>query len=101
MTAPDLLARAQSTGVQLWRDGSQLRYHGEAVNVDSLLPDIARFKPQLLELLGTSAASQLPQRDINSARRRLLPGLSRLMCDKDALELARKLDLLDGGFDIQ
>jgi hypothetical protein len=53
MTAPDVLARATANGVQLWRDGSQLRYHGAAGNVDPLLPDLQRFKLGLLGLLAT------------------------------------------------
>lgn len=43
----------------LWTEGGRVRYSGAARVVDPLLPDIARFKPALLELLERNQTGRL------------------------------------------
>jgi hypothetical protein len=50
-SAPELLTLCAASGVDLWEENGRLRYHGAAAVVAPILPDLARFKLALLELL--------------------------------------------------
>jgi hypothetical protein len=68
--------------------------------VPDLLPDFARFKPALLELLTPDVAVATGDDDI--ARQRVKPELARRMDnDDDVIELGRLLLKLDDGEEIE
>jgi hypothetical protein len=56
-TAPALLAELARRGVILQSDGERLRYDAPRGAVADLLPDLARFKPALLELAAPKSSS--------------------------------------------
>ena len=97
MNAPEfspalLLAELNRRGVQLTATGDRLRYDAPAGTIGDLLPDLARFKPALLELLITPD---------DVARARVLPALAQRMDDDDILQLGRLLLKLDAGEEIE
>lgn len=50
-TALEMLSLCVTSDVKLWEEDGRLRYHGAAPVLAPLLPDLARLKPALLELL--------------------------------------------------
>ncbi len=95
MTAPELLAEVEARGgsVAVARDATgsaQLKITPRGL-VPDLLPDLARFKPALLELLATddSAATD------DEARQRVMAELRAMMPDGDVLAVGRALLRLD------
>jgi hypothetical protein len=68
--------------------------------IGDLLPELARFKPALLELLSPDVAAATDDDDI--ARQRVKPEFARRMDnDDDVLELGRLLLRLDAGEEIE
>jgi hypothetical protein len=57
MTAPALLEALRRSGVSVQSDGAALTLDGPGAVIDSLLPEVARFKLALLELLTAPEAS--------------------------------------------
>jgi len=55
VNAVELLDRARSAGVELWRAGEKLRYRGPADAVAGLLPTIREHRPALLAALAQPA----------------------------------------------
>lgn len=97
MTAPELLAEVESRGghVVVAHDATgvvALRITPRGL-VPDLLPELARFKPALLELLIT------PDDDV--ARARVMPALAQCMDDDDVVQLGRLLLKLDAGEEIE
>jgi hypothetical protein len=62
MTAQNIIQLATDTGVKLWREGDSLRYNGAADAVTPLLPELAKFKLQLLELLARDDVATVAHR---------------------------------------
>jgi hypothetical protein len=60
MTAPALLEALRRSGVSVQSDGGALTLDGPGAVIDSLLPEVARFKLALLELLTAPESSSAP-----------------------------------------
>jgi hypothetical protein len=100
MTAPELLAEVEARGgsvaVALDATGAAMLKVTPRGIVPDLLPDLARFKPALLELLA----------DDDIARQRVRPELARRMDADfddydDVIALGRLLLKLDAGEEIE
>lgn len=66
MTAADLLDRAQSAGLTLWREGDRLKYRGPTDAIAALLPELRAHKAELM------AALPLPDPSAEARRQRVL-----------------------------
>jgi hypothetical protein len=55
MTVADLIHEAESHGIELWAEGSALRYRGDSKAVQALLPRIRQHKPAILAALAGEA----------------------------------------------
>jgi hypothetical protein len=70
MTVADLIHEAESCGIELWAEGSALRYRGDPEAVQILLPRIRQHKPAILAALAgkSPAAPEMePATDLDSA----------------------------------
>ncbi len=99
MNAPELLAAVRRRGATAWReigdDGTAVLVIAPREAIGDLLPDLARFKPALLELLTPDGGDAI-------ARQRVKPELARRMDnDDDVIELGRLLLRLDAGEEIE
>ena len=92
-TPAALLAELSARGVLLHADGDRLRYDAPRGAIGDLLPDLARFKPALLEILATP--------DDATARACVMPELRRLLPDADVVEIGHLILRLDRGEPIE
>ena len=51
MSAVDLLNQARAAGVDLYLAEGQVRYRGPDTAVETLIPELRRLKPELIDLL--------------------------------------------------
>ncbi len=102
MTAPELLATVEARGgsVAVAHDSTgaaMLKVTPRGI-VPDLLPELARFKPALLELLTPDVDAA---NDDDIARQRVKPEFAHRMDDDDVVELGRLLLKLDAGEEIE
>ncbi len=100
----ELLATVRRRGATARReigdDGMAVLVIAPREAIGDLLPELARFKPALLELLSPDVAAATDDDDI--ARQRVKPEFARRMDnDDDVLELGRLLLRLDAGEEIE
>jgi hypothetical protein len=70
MTVADLIHEAESFGIELWAEGSALRYRGDSKAVQALLPTIRQLKPAILAVLAGKSPAEPemePANDLASA----------------------------------
>lgn len=58
MTPAELLTRAQSAGLTLWREGDRLKYRGPTEAITALLPELRAHKAELLDALNVDPAAE-------------------------------------------
>jgi hypothetical protein len=56
MNAAELIHEAKARGIELWAEGSALRYRGNPESIGVLLPELKAHKPELLRLLAGEPA---------------------------------------------
>lgn len=123
MTAPELLAQVEARGgsVAVARDatGAAMLKITPRGLVPDLLPELAKFKPALLELLGADTqtfvhhwkAATVPNAEIVEyvraksaaywSRQRIQSEVARWMNDADRAEVAQLVRALDNGEEIE
>lgn len=101
MNAAELLATVHERGAiarrEIGDDGTAVLVVAPREAIGDLLPELARFKPALLELLSPDVAAATDE----DARNRVRPELAQRMNARDVIALGRLLLKLDAGEEIE